>query len=125
MMGRAILLLALSLPAGVGAGECPGGSISIEGCRKLLVPLERRLAAAEQTAEAKLSLRLEANGADYVAEALKSLRDSNRAWRDLRDKECWSEALRNGMSMSPDYASPVAEACKVQRTRDRIRWMSR
>jgi uncharacterized protein YecT (DUF1311 family) len=125
-MSRAVLFLAAFLSTGVWADECPGGSISIEGCRKLLAPLERRLAAAEKEAEKKLSAHLlAANGPDYVTAAVKALRDSNRAWRELRNKECWYEALKDGMSMSPDYASPVAEACKVERTRARIRWMSR
>ena len=117
----ASILMLLSLA--VSASECPGGAPSTEGCQKLLLPLERRLAAAEKAAELKLSASLRENGTEYVNEAVKALRESNQAWRKLRDSECWYQALKDGMSMSPDYASPVAAACKVRRTRDRISWM--
>ena len=107
------------------AQECPGGSPSTEGCRKPLMPLERRLATAEKQAEARLSASLREYGPDYVADAVRALQERNMAWRKLRDAECWYGALKDGMSTSPDYASPVAEACKVQSTRNRITWLSK
>ena len=65
------------------------------------------------------------SGKEYSAELVKAFRARNAAWRSLRDKECWYLALRDGMSLSPDYASPVAEACKVGRTSDRIKELER
>jgi uncharacterized protein YecT (DUF1311 family) len=125
-MHGAILFAAAFVAMNALADGCPGGSTSNEGCRKLLVPLEQRLVAAERAAETRLRERFETvNGPEYVGDAVKALRASNRAWRQLRDEECWYEALKDGMSTSPDYASPVAESCKVARTRDRIRWMSK
>lgn len=122
-MKRLLASISVFFSLAVSASECPGGAPSTEGCQKLLLPLERRLAVAEKAAELKLSESLRDNGPEYVSEAVKALRESNQAWRKLRDSECWYQALKDGMSMSPDYASPVAAACKVDRTRDRISWM--
>jgi uncharacterized protein YecT (DUF1311 family) len=117
--------VAMFISFAASAGDCPGGSASTDGCQKLLAPLERQLAAAEKAAELKLAASLRENGPEYVTEAVKALRESSQAWRKLRDSECWYQALKDGMSMSPDYASPVAAACKVDRTRDRILWVAK
>ncbi|WP_458232253.1 lysozyme inhibitor LprI family protein [Roseateles sp. P5_E8] len=125
-MRHTVVLTAALLTMNALADECPGGGTSTEGCRKLLVPLERLLASTESAVETRLRERLEkGNGPEYATDAVTAFRASNRVWRQLRDRECWYEALRDGMSTSPDYASPVAEACKVARTRERIKWVAR
>jgi len=88
--------------------------------------LERTLANAYAAREAKLKKRFGSGyggleGDDYLNEALSSFRSSNEAWRKYRDEECRYLALNDGMNLSPDYASVVAEACKVERTKERLK----
>ena len=113
------------------ADDCPGGSPSTAECARQLAALERQLASAYIQAEKRLTGKIGSagyggtEGTEYLQQAIESFRVSNKAWRQYRDKECWYLALRDGMSLSPDYASPVSEACKVERTRERIKSLKR
>lgn len=117
--------------AGVFAADCPGGAPSAAECIRELKGLETQLARVYAIEEKRLiGLYKEPGygglpGAEYSAEALRGFREANAAWRIFRDKECWYLALRDGMNLSPDYASPVSEACKVHRTADRIKALSK
>ena len=113
-------------PARSHADECPGGSTSTVACVQERTALEKKLANAYTAREAKLKKQfgsgyggLEGDG--YLSEALSSFRVSNEAWRKYRDAECWYLALNDGMNLSPDYASVVSEACKVERTIERLK----
>ena len=123
-------IMCFHLGAAHSADDCPGGSLDVSGCKRDLAVAERRLAAASAKTEERLRETYGAGyggaeGLGYVREAIDTLRASNRAWRQFRDKECWFLALNDGMNMSPDYASPVAEACKVERTVERAKWLER
>lgn len=92
--------------------------------------LEQKLSSAYAAKEAALKEQfgigyggLEGDG--YLVEAIESFRASNIAWRKFRDAECWFVALNDGMNLSPDYASVVSEACKVERTKERLKAFQR
>ena len=118
---------ASTISSGAFAAGCPGGSPSAEVCVRELKLLEAQLSVAYTVEEKRLvELYKEPGygglpGREYSAEVVKGFRATNAAWRVLRDRECWYLALRDGMNLSPDYASPVSEACKVGRTSDRIK----
>src|SRR2546422_6317732 len=116
-----------AMSTGAFATGCPGGSPSADECVRELKRLEAQLIVAYAVEEKRLvDLYKEPGygglpGLEYSAEVVQSFRAANAAWQVLRDKECWYLAIRDGMSLSPDYASPVSEACKVGRTSDRIK----
>lgn len=130
----AYLFLALTcqfISTSVVAGECPDGSTSTLECTRQLAVLEQKLATAYAANEKHLA---EVYGTDgyggvegrsYLHEAIESFRASNEAWRKFRDMECWYLALHDGMNLSPDHATPVSEACKVARTNERIKSLTK
>jgi uncharacterized protein YecT (DUF1311 family) len=113
--------------AALAASECPGGSTFTEACDRQLAVLEGQLVSAYVKVEKRLAARYNregyggAEGNSYLQQAIESFRASNSAWREYRDKDCWYLSLRDGMNLSPDYANPVSQACKVERTRERIK----
>ena len=120
------LLAALLIPIATSgyAADCPGGSMSTKECIRQLGALEKQLAALYSLKEKQLQEEFAEDDygggehGSYRIEAIKSFRASNATWRQYRDTHCWFLSLQDGMSLN--YAGVVAEACKVERTRERI-----
>ena len=116
----------LALATSAISSECPGGSPSATACLREKAILEQKLEHAYEAKERSLEKQFPPGyggieGDGYLREAIQSFRATNSAWLKLRDTECWFQALNDGMNLSPDYASVVSEACKVERTRDRLK----
>lgn len=125
-----LCVLAVAVNSGLAiAEECPGGSTSAEACIRERLHLEKKLGAAYLAKEKELRKQFESGyggleGDSYAKEAIKSFRAANNAWQSFRNAECWFLALNDGMNLSPDYASVVSEACKVERTKERLKLLN-
>lgn len=112
---RALYLSLLAI-AGVSsssqaAAACAQGYDSRECLRQRAV-LQEELNGLYVEQEVNLSERLEDYDEGFREEAVKALRETNRAYAVYKDAECYSKPLADGMSFKD--ASVMADECQVK-----------
>jgi hypothetical protein len=87
------------------------------------VSLQAKLVELYASEEKALLRELKNYEVEFQSEALKSLRETNAAFANFKDLECYSSPLREGMSLKD--SAVLADSCRVQWREKKIKELAK
>jgi predicted S18 family serine protease len=122
LSSTAIVLATMSLSLSAQASECYMQYDSSK-CLSQQVTLQKRLDELYAQEEKELLRGLKDYDKEVQNEAVNSLRETASAYAKFKDLECYSNHLKEGMSLKD--SAVLADSCRVQWRKERIKELTK